>query len=99
MHNGDNAVNEVIGIYDCLQKAHQSMADCIDADIQCCPYDHISLDGCEDRMVYNFSEFATRFYDDQDFVFNVMAAKLWIGNDEDCCEAYQSYVIENRIVL
>lgn len=98
MHNGDNAVNEVIGIYDCLQKAQQSMADCINTDLQYHPYDHISFDG-DNTTNYNIPELATMFYDEPEFKFDVCLVKLWDGNDEECCETYQLYSIENRMVL
>ncbi len=99
MNNGDNAVNEVIGIYDCLQKAQQSLADCVNTDLQYHPYDHLSFDGCLPVETYNIPELAAMFYDNPEFNFNVRTVKLWDGDDEDHCETYQTYSIEVRPVL
>ena len=94
MHNGDNSVNEVIGVYDCLSKAQHSLADCINTDLQYHPYDHLSFDGEIPAETYNISELSAMFYDDPNFYFNVRTAKLWDGDDEDLCEAFQVYQIE-----
>ena len=99
MHNGDNAVNEVIGTYDCLRKAQQSLAHSINMDLQNYPYEHLSFDGSLPAEEYDFHELATMFYDDPEFNFDVCQAKLWDGENEDHCESYQSYRIEEKELL
>lgn len=99
MHNGDNAVNEVIGIYDCLAKAQHSLVECINTDLQSYPYDNIWADCIGGIENYDISSLAEMFYDDQNFSFDVMYARLWDGENEDCCEEYQSYSIEEREVF
>ncbi len=99
INNGENVVNEVIGIYDCLKKAQHSLADCINTDLQYHPYEHISLDGSESAEFFNIPELAMMYYDDPNFSFDVTVAKMWDGDNEDCCEISQSYGIEERPVI
>ncbi len=99
MHNGDNAVNEVIGIYDCLPKAQQALAECINLDLQYHCFESIWCDSSESLSDFPLQELATMFYDDPCFSFNVKAVRMWNGEDGMCCEDYQHYYIEERTVL
>lgn len=99
MHNGDNAVNEVIGVYDCLRKAQQALANCINLDLQYHPYSNVKSVGGRELEDYFLPELATMFYDDPNFEFDVTSVKLWNGEHEECCEDFQEYNIEEHKLL
>jgi hypothetical protein len=94
MHNGDNAVNEVVGVYDCLRKAQQSLCEFLYSDLNSYPFDNIEGDGQGDIKDYNIAELANMFYDDQEFKFDFTSVRLWNGENEDDSEDYQNYNIE-----
>mgnify|MGYP006903482592 CR=1 FL=1 len=98
MHNGDNAVNEVVGVYDCLQKAQHSLCEILQLDLSSYPFDNIEGDGQCDIKDYNIADLANMFYDDPDFSFDFKSIRLWNGADEDYSEDYRSYSIEERTV-
>lgn len=98
MHNGDNVANEVIGVYDCLAKAQHSLVECINSDLQFHPYDNLWADCTGDILGYDIPSLACMYYDDEDFFFDVKTARLWNGDNEDCSEDFQSYMIEEREV-
>lgn len=98
MHNGDNAVNEVIGVYDCLKKAQHSLCQCIVSDLVAHPFDHIVGD-CECQIEnYDISSLAEMEYTDASFKFDVSSVRMWNG-EEGLCEDYQHYYIEEREVF
>lgn len=99
MHDGDNVVNEVIGVYDCLVKAQHSLAECINSDLQSYPYENIWADCSNDILNYDIANLANMFYDDPDFVFDVMSVRLWNGTNKEDSEDYQYYSIEKRAVF
>lgn len=99
MHNGDNAVNEVIGVYDCLRKAQQSLAECLNLDLQNRSFQHMSSDSDIDFQNYNIPELAAMSFDDEEFDFDVKEIRLWNGNEAICCEDFQQYNIEQRVLL
>lgn len=99
MHNGDNAVNEVIGVYECLPKAQQALVDCINHDIQYHRFEQIWCDSKKPFEEYRIEELAKMFYDDPEFDFDVKSIRLWNGEDGMCCEDYQYYNIEERLLL
>jgi len=99
MHNGDNAVNEVIGIYDCLPKAQQAAADCANHDMQNHSYQNAWCDTEREFHEYNVFELSNMSYDDPEFDFDIRTLKLWNGNDDDFCEDYQYYYIVKRLIL
>lgn len=99
MFNGENAVNEVVGIYDCLRKAQQSLVDNINTDLQNYPYEHLDCYGNLSAEEYNLPKLADMSYDDPEFNFDVTQFKLWDGDNEDSCEVYQSYRIEERELM
>lgn len=99
MSNGDNVVNEVIGIYDCFQKAQHGLAVCINTDLQNHLYEHFSLDEGMSMNDYNVQKLAAMHYDDPDFAFNVWSAKFWNGEEKDDSESFQLYSIEKHSVL
>lgn len=98
MHNGDNAVNEVIGVYDCLRKAQHSLCECINSDLIAYPFEYIWGD-CECPIDnFDIPSLANTNYDDGLFKFDVCSARLWNG-DEENSEDFQYYYIEERIVF
>ena len=98
MHNGDNAVNEVIGVYDCLQKAQHSLCECIFSDLVSHPFEHIWGD-CECRIdKYDILSLVEMDYNDDLFKFDVRSARLWNG-EEEITEDYQYYNIEEKEVF
>ena len=99
MHNGDNAVNEVIGVYDCLRKAQQSLAECINLDLQNRSFKNVWCDDCRLFTEFNIPELANTLYYDPEFDFDVRSVRLWNGDDDVCCEDYQYYNIEQRTLL
>ena len=99
MHNGDNAVNEAIGVYDCLRKAQQSLCECVHTDLVSYPYEHIWGNGDKPIEDYDITSLSEMFYDDPDFVFDFTSVRLWNGDCEDDSEDYQFYDIEERDVL
>jgi len=98
MHNGDNTVNEVSGVFDCLKKAQKAMAENICLDIKNHPYKSAKCDGSHRLEDYPLTEMNGMFYDSQDFGFDATNASLWNG-EEDISEDYQNYRIEEREVL
>lgn len=99
MHNGDNAVNEVIGVYDCLPKAQQALADCINNDLQYHSFEQVWCDSERPFEAFRIDELATMFHDDPLFIFDIRSVRLWNGDEGMCCEDYQYYNIEERDVL
>lgn len=99
MHNGDNAVNEVVGVYDCLRKAQHSLVECINFDLQNRSFQHISCDSDCDFQDYDIPTLTNTSFDDDNFDFDVRELKLWNGDEESCCEDFQQYNIEQRMLL
>lgn len=98
MHNGDNAVNEVIGIYDCLPKAQQALVENIYVDLKSHPYNNVWGDCSGDILKYDIYKLSSMFYDDPSFRFDVTKVKLWNG-DESYCEDFQTYTIKEYEVM
>ena len=98
MHNGDNTVNEVSGVFSCLKKAQKAMAEDICLDLQNHPFENTKCNGSKNLEDYPLYEMKNMFYDNPDFEFDVTSASLWNG-DEDISEDYQNYRIEERELL
>lgn len=98
MHNGDNAVNEVIGVYDCLRKAQHSLCECMFSDLVSYPFEHLWGNGECPIEYYDIPRLAETCYDSPEFKFDVTAVRLW-NNDEDSTESFQSYEIEEKEVF
>ena len=98
MHNGDNTVNEVSGVFGCLKKAQKAMAEDICLDLQNHPFENAKCNGSKKLEDYPLTEMKDMFYDNPDFEFDVTSASLWNG-DEDISEDYQNYRIEEREIL
>ena len=98
MHNGDNAVNEVIGVYNCLQKAQHSLCECIVSDLVAHYFEHIWGD-CECQIdKYDILSLVEIDYNDEFFKFDVRSVRLWNGEDE-VTEGYEYYNIEEKEVF
>lgn len=65
MHNGNNSVNEVIGVYDCLKKAQLAIIESINTDLQFYPYDNIWADCTGNILDYDIPLLANMNYDDK----------------------------------
>lgn len=99
MHNGDNAVNEVIGVYDCLQKAQQTLADCINLDLKNRSFKNVWCDTEQPFETFCIPELANMDYTDPNFKFEISSIRFWNGDEEDCCEDYLHYDIEQRTLF
>lgn len=99
MNSGDNVVNEVIGVYDCLAKAQHALVENLKIDLQHTSYDNFWSD-CGINFNKNcFLEHSNIFFDDKDFSFNFSSVRMWNGEDDQCCEDYLNYHIEERQVI
>lgn len=98
MHNGDNAVNEVTAVFDCLKKAQKALAEDICRDLRNHPYENAKSNGSKRFEDYPLPEMENMFYDNPEFEFDITSASLWNG-DEDISEDYQNYRIEEKMVL
>lgn len=98
MHNGNNAVNEVAGVYETMRKAQKALVESIYHDLQHHEYEYLKGDGPKPLTEYPIQGLAAIFEDNPEFRFDVTKASLWNG-DEDISEDYQNYRIEEREVL
>lgn len=98
MLNGNNSVNEVKGVYDCLKKAQHALIDSINVDLQAYPYNNIWADCTGNILDYDIPSLANMNYDDKDFCFDATIARLWNDN-ENCSENYITYFIDEYEVL
>ncbi len=91
-------MNEVVGVYDCLKKAQQSLCEFLYSDLNSFPFDNIEGDGITNIKDYNITELANMFYDAPEFQFDFVSVRLWNGRDIEYSEDYQTYNIEERKV-
>ena len=88
-------MNEVIGVYDCLQKAQHSLCECIFSDLVSHHFDH----NCECQIdKYDILSLMEMDYNDDLFKFDVSSVRLWNG-EEEITEEYQYYNIEEKDVF
>lgn len=100
MHHGDNVVNEVIGVYDSLAKAQHALIDNVIVDLQYSSYHNFWSD-CnilEERNI-NLVDWANNVFANHNLCLNIKFVRMWNGDDEQYCEDYQNYHIEERQVI
>ena len=100
MLNGDNAVNEVIGVYDCLRKAQQAVISNIHLDLQNRSFKHVKCDSSLNFDSYDIQDLSSLDFNDMNFNFDATTVRFWNGGeDDDLCEDYLQYDIEERLLL
>ena len=99
MYNGDNAVNEIIGIYDCLPKAQHALIDCLKKDLQHSSYNYFRSNDDTLTNISDIPDLLEKLCTNNCTLSNIESAKIWNGDDETFCEDYQSYHIEKHLVM
>lgn len=99
MCNGNNSVNDIIGVYDSLAKAQKAMVEDIDHVLQYHRYEHMETDSPDDLSKTDFHQLANMFHDDPNFSFDAAYVRLYNGKDDELCEDYQRYNIEEFEVM
>lgn len=99
MHNGENVINDITGVFDSRIKAQKSLAESLHLDLQNHSYNNVWCDSSIPFDSFSLPDLAALSYEDPSFCFPVNSIRFWNGEDEFDCEDYLHYEIQQRELL